>query len=347
MKRNLFSLLLAAMLVFSLPSAEIYSDEDCPTACINGKLYEMVYDGQGGCQVENLNPIQTCPYGCIEDNPHAGCAPGPSDSGSSPQPSQQSATPASCTQPGATPTDSGCKADSRCASGCPEDEFQLTYPSCTCFEADFGDKLAFILGPSVQITDAATGHTHTEGKWYGDIGDAIKTPNGMALMVFPDGSYFRLDEDSEAEVDVGGFFLREGGCWVKVEKGEQNEFYIKMETLSTGARGTTFYAWNNEDEEGVRAIEGTIFVQVTNPGSGGTYTLDLPSGSEVIFDRSRNEVQVFEGDGQTLTQEYDEFVESSGNMFIVYNNRGENDLCCTPALALAVALASALVIRRK
>lgn len=54
-------------------------DEICPTSCINGKIYKMVYVGDGMCEVHDFTPIETCPNGCIEDNPHAGCASAPKD----------------------------------------------------------------------------------------------------------------------------------------------------------------------------------------------------------------------------------------------------------------------------
>jgi|GEM_PF-5417200 len=48
-------------------------DDACPTSCINGKIYKMVYVGDGICEVHDFSPIETCSNGCIPDNPHAGC----------------------------------------------------------------------------------------------------------------------------------------------------------------------------------------------------------------------------------------------------------------------------------
>ncbi len=54
-------------------------DEICPTSCINGKIYKMVYTGYGICEVQDLTPIETCPNGCVPDNPHVGCRPAAED----------------------------------------------------------------------------------------------------------------------------------------------------------------------------------------------------------------------------------------------------------------------------
>jgi hypothetical protein len=250
-----------------------------------------------------------------------------------------------CAQPGAEYLNSTCKIDQRCDSGCEIDEFQLIYPACTCFDADFGGSLVLVSGNSFRIEEHGTGQVRTGWEQYAGDGDKISTSGSVALMVLPEGAFFRLAPNSEVEVDAEGLFFNKGECWANV-KGNENRLYVKMETISAGAKGTAFYAWNNEDEEGIRAIEGTVFVRITNPGTGAPYTMELPAGSEVVFDRSRNEVQVFEGDGQTLTLEYEEFVESSENMLVVYGNRGENDLFCTPALFLLAALLPAALLRR-
>lgn len=250
-----------------------------------------------------------------------------------------------CAQPGAEYLNSTCKIDQRCDSGCEIGEFQLAYPSCTCFDADFGNSLVLVAGNSFRIEERGTGQVRTGWEEYVDDGDKISTSGSAALMVLPEGGFFRLAPDSEVQVDAEGFILERGECWANV-KGNENRLYVKMETVSAGAVGTAFYAWNNGQEEGVRAIEGTVFVRVRNPGTGAPYTMEVLAGSEVVFDRSRNEVQVFEGDGQTLTQEYEEFTESAGNMLIASMNRGENDLFCTPALFISVSLLSTLFLFR-
>jgi hypothetical protein len=350
MENPAFALLAALLLAFSAPFAQIDSDDDCPTSCINGKVYEMVYTGNGMCQVENLNPIEVCQYGCVEDNPYVGCASGPSgssgDSSPVPQPSPQPAPQpqASCEQPGAQSTSSGCKVDPRCASGCTGGKFQLAYPSCTCFEADFGDKLVLVMGPSMRIVESDSGQEHTGGKHYLGIDDSIETSDSAALMIYPDGTYFRLAPESRVEVDFEGFFLREGGCWVKVEKGEEREFYIKMETLLVGAIGTAFYAWADGTEEGVRALEGMVLLRVQD---GSQYPdFELAAGSEAVFSKGDGELNFFTVDEQEISMEYEEFTENSGNMLTAYGNRGENDLCCTPALVLLMILLPATLIKK-
>ncbi len=251
-----------------------------------------------------------------------------------------------CAQPGAEYLNFTCKIDSRCDSSCETGEFQLTYPACTCFEADFGGSLVMVRGSAFRIEERSTNQVRTGWEQYAGDGDKISTSGSQAIMVLPGGGFFRLAPYSEVQVDAEGIVLKDGECWANV-KGNENRLFVKMETVSAGAVGTAFHAWNNGDEEGIRAIEGTVFVRVINPGTGAPYTLEVPAGSEVVFDRSRNEVQVFEGDGQALTQEYEELAESAENMLIVYGNRGEPDLCCTPALLLFVSLAFTICLCRK
>jgi uncharacterized cupin superfamily protein len=195
----------------------------------------------------------------------------------------------------------------------------------------------------MRIVESESGQVHVGGKHYLGVDDTIETSDSAALMIYPDGTHFRVAPDSRVEVDVEGFFLREGGCWVKVEKGE-GKFYIKLETLLLGAVGTAFYAWSDSGEEGVRALEGTVLLRVQD-GSGGYSDYELPAGSEAIFDKGTNELTFFSVDSGEIAMEYEEFTENAGNMAIAYGNRGENDLCCTPALVLLMVLFPAVMLR--
>ncbi|MCP4646552.1 MAG: FecR domain-containing protein, partial [bacterium] len=364
-----------------------YGDEVCPTSCINGNLYSMVYTGSGMCEVQDLTPIQSCTYGCIENSPHAGCAGAPEDycsdfyqrfdeescSGSThyydcycdpsngeprckledctqgcdaqglkcaETPSQGPGSSAECTQKSAVYTGSGCKADLRCSNTCPPSQFQLLHPSCNCFGADFGEyNVAMAVGPSMQIT--RDGKPLSGNRVMLEIEDKIKTTE-RTMVVWPDGSYFILREDSELEMDIDGFFLVEGGAWIKVEKNPDLQFTVKTETLIAGAGGTAFEVWDTGGEEGVKVIEGTVYVDIQDPETGEWYTADFPAGSIITFDKSTGELLYSEGSGQTQSSEYNALGSDASNLVSSYagstDYSGSGEDCCGTAFILLTAL---------
>ncbi len=67
--------LLVAFAFFVFLGLGFAAEDPCPDPCINGKLYDAVYVGDGRCQVQDITPIKTCPCGCDSDNPYIGCLP--------------------------------------------------------------------------------------------------------------------------------------------------------------------------------------------------------------------------------------------------------------------------------
>ncbi|MCP4647729.1 MAG: FecR domain-containing protein, partial [bacterium] len=263
------------------------------------------------CNPQNGEPIcelEECLYGC--DSAGVSCAAGGT-------PSTPIST-ADCAQPGAVSTGSGCKSSLRCSTECAPTQSQLMYPACTCFDANFPDPDgAMVVGAGVTLKKE-DGQSSQSSKTFISLGDTITTSSNPAMIVFPDGTYLKLEANSEVEMDVEGFFLKEGGCWVKVEK-DRHRVYIKTETLTTGARGTAFEVWDTGSEEGVRVIEGTVFVDIQDPATEEWYTADFAAGSVVTYDKSTGELTYVEGNGQTLTSEFNSFTSDASNLVSTYS----------------------------